>query len=307
MRKNISVRLFTLAACVATLAAFAVVTPGAPVAHASYAVGHDNSTASHNWTHSDPNTLDDPGDGKAGSNYYYLKAIIAGPTVFCEVYTGGAWDIALENSSKHVLAELKTTNTGGRVYITNGVTGKLYMCRIADIGYQPLRDYAELNSGPTGNTTTSDCGGPGPVWDPNWDEQPMEPAPTPGMPINGCSSPTTVKYVSTDPRVGVPPEQSGDLGSNAGNPTYSFTTTASCDITAGTFFGSQGKNGTLTIENSSGTVVNGKKWGAQTSNPNTMSAEMVGADAGVQPAGTYKVHFVGPSNGHQVYFICQGT
>ena len=281
----------------------------APAALANYPTGHDNTTnPAHmlSWTHSDPNTLDDPGFGTASSNYYYLKAYAAGSTVFCEVYTGGNWDIALETSSKVVLTELKTSGAGGRVYITNGVTGNLYMCRIADIGNQPLRDYAELNSGPAGNTTTSDCGGPGPVWDPNFNEAPMEPAPTSGMPTNGCSNPTTVKYAAGDPRLGVPPEQWGDLGSNAGNPTYSFTTEGSCDITAGTFFGSQGSNGTLTIEDASGAVVNGVKWGAETPNPQTMNQEFVGTDAGVQPAGSYKVKFTGPSNGHEIYFICMG-
>jgi len=301
------VRLLVLVACVALMATVAVVAPGTPVAHAQYSTGHDNSTAPHNWTHSDPNTGDPPGDGKAGDGYYYLKMKAAGPTVYCELYTGGTFQMALMDAHKNVLAEITTNGLGGRVYITNGVTGNLYMCRIANIGTVPERDYAELNSGPIGNTTTSDCGGPGPVWDPNFDSLPMEPAPTPGMPVNGCNGhPGAAPYVAGDPRLSPPPAQTADLGSNAGNPTYSFTTTASCDMTAATFFGSQGSTGTLTIENSSGVTVNGKKWGAAEANPGVMNQEFVGADAGVQPAGTYKIHFAGPSNGHHIYAICQG-
>ena len=307
-RNRSFLRLLVLVACVALMATFAVVAPGAPVAQAAYNFQHDNSTAPHNWTHSDPNTLDPPGFGKAGDGYYYLKAYSAGTAVWCEVYTGGDFQMALMTSNKTVLAEITTKGVGGRVFITNAKPGALYMCRIANIGNLPERDYAELNSGNPGDVTTSDCGGPGAVVDPNFDAAPMEPAETPGMPVNGCAQRTTVPYAAGDPRLSFPPEQAFTLGTNKGNPTYTLTIagSASCDLTAATFFGSQGSTGTLTITNAAGNVVNGKKWGTMTSNPHAANQEFAGADAGVQPPGTYHIHFQGPGNGHQIYAVCAG-
>jgi hypothetical protein len=305
-----TLRLFGVALVLAlTLAAaqMAGLSGMAPTAHAQAFTAHDNTTASHNWTHADPNTLDPPGFGKAGDGYYYLKMKAAGTAVWCEVYTGGDWDIALENGNKHVLAETHTSGVGGRVFITNAKPGNLYMCRIANIGNLPERDYAELNSGNPGDVTNSDCGGPGAVVDPNFDAAPMEPLETPGMPINGCAQRTTVPYVAGDPRLVFPSEEAFTLGTNKGNPTYSLTTQAACDLTAATFFGNQGHAGTLTITDASGAVVNGRKWGAAEANPGVMTQEFVGADAGVLAPGTYHVHYNGPSNGHAVYAVCQGV
>jgi hypothetical protein len=310
-----TLRLFGVALVLAlTLAAAQLsgLTGALPTAHAAYSIGHDNTTNPAHadaWTHGDPNTGDAPGFGSFGNGYYYLKAYAAGNNVFCEVYTGGTWLIQLETSSKHVLSQLRTVNTGGRVFITNGHAGALYFCRISDVGTQPLRDYAELNSGPTGNTTTSDCGGPGPVWDPNFDEIPMEPAPTAGMPINGCNGhPGAAPYVAGDPRLSPPPAQTAALGPIKGGAVYAFTISgAACDLSAGAFYGHQGTRATLTITDTSGAVVNGVKWGAMESNPRSETQEFVGADAGVLAPGTYDVHYAGPANNQDVYAICQGS
>ncbi len=276
-------------------------------AHANYPIGHDNTTASSHdyaWTHGDPNTGLIPGNGNAANSYYYLKIYAAGPTVFCEVYSGGAWLIELEDVNKNVLASTTTTNTGARVYITNGVTGNLYQCRIANIGTVPQKDYAELNSGAVGDTYTSDCGGPGPVWDPNFNEAPMEPVLTPGMPVNGCDNPTTVTYSTGDPRLSPPPDQHNyDLGP-VQSQTYTVTTTRTGDLTAFAFVGSQGTNATINITDSHGVTVNGLKWGDMDPNPKTMNQEWADADAGVQPPGTYQIHYTGPTQlNHDMWAI----
>ena len=292
---------FVLVACVALLAAFAVVAPGAPTAHAQTAIGHDNTTnPAHmqSWTHADPSTADPPGNGKLGSNYYYIKIEAAGPEVVCTVFSGGNWEIALEDGNKNVLAHEWPLTSGGQVYITNAKVGALYMCRISDLGTVPLKDYAQLDSGPVGGVG---CGGPGPVIDPNWDAAPMQP-----LANSQVTCAALAPYTPGDPRLSPPPAQTFALGSNKGNPTYTLTTQASCDLTAATFFGSQGSTGTLTITDAAGVVVNGKKWGAETPNPNALHEEFVGADAGVQPPGVYHVRFQGPGNGHSVYAICQG-
>lgn len=291
--------LLALTSMVVVLATFAVTQVSAPTAFAAYATGHDNTTAPHSWTHADPNTGDPPGNGKLGSNYYYLKTFAIGPEVVCTVFSGGNWEIALEDGAKHVLAHEWPLTSGGQVSITNAHIGSLYMCRISDLGTTPLRDYAQLDSGPIGQVS---CGGPGPIIDPNWDAAPMQPVPN-----SQISCATLAPYTPGDPRLAPPPTQTFDLGGNAGNPTYALTTSATCDLTAATFFGSQGRTGTLTITNATGAVVNGAKWGAQTPNPRTMNQEFVGADAGVQPPGVYRVHFAGPGNGHHLYAICQGV
>ncbi len=290
-----SILLMVLAILAAAAAAFL---PGAPVAHAGYPTGHDNTTAPHDWTHADPNTADPPGAGKLGSNYYYLKAYAVGPEVVCTVFSGGNWEIALEDAHKNVLAHEWPLTSGGQVFITNAHVGSLYMCRISDLGTTPLRDYAQLDSGPVGGVG---CGGPGPIVDPNWDAAPMQPLANSEVHCDALAP-----YTPGDPRLAPPPSETFALGSNSGDPTYAFTTSASCDLTAATFFGSQGHTGTLTIENTAGQVVNGVKWGLATPNPNALNQEFVGADAGAQPAGTYTVHFAGPGNGHDLYAICQG-
>jgi len=277
------------------------------IAHADAPFGHDNTTNPAHaaaWTHGDPNTGDAPGFGAANDGYYYLKIRAAGHAVWCELYTGGAWRVQLMTSNKRVLAQLTTVNTGGRVFITDATVGALYLCRISNIGRLPLDDYAELNSGDPGNRTTSDCGGPGPVWDVNFDEPPMEPAPTPGMPVNGCASPTTVPYAVGDPRLLPPPEQSTDLGFIHAGAVYPFTAARVCHLTVSDFFGHQGQPATLAITNRAGQIVNGPKWGAQTPNPDTMRQEYVGADAGVVPPGTYVIHFTGPTNTKDLWAIC---
>lgn len=303
------VRSYGIIGVVLAMALIAVVRAGTqPVAHAAYSYGHDNSTNpahAHAWTHGDPNTGDEAGNGKSNSGYYYLKAFAAGSNVWCEVYTSGSWLIQLEDGNKNVLAQTTTTNAGGRAFITNAVRGNLYMCRISDIGSQPLKDYAELNSGAPGDVTTSDCGGPGPVWDPNFNAPPMEPAETPGMPLNGCANQTTVKYLASDPRSAPPAHQQSIAAGPIVGPkvTYTFTTTHAGDITAFAFFGNKGVSATLVLTDLQGNVLNGQKWGARTANPNTMNQEFVGADAGVQPAGTYRVTYTGPSNSRNIWVL----
>jgi hypothetical protein len=269
--------------------------------------GHDNTTApwhDYKWTHGGPNSGNFPGNGNSGTGYYYLKMYAAGPVVFCEVYSAGDWLIQLEDANKNVFMQLTTSGAGGRVYMTNATTGALYQCRISDIGSQPQKDYAELNSGALGDTHTSDCGGPGPVWDPNFDAPPMEPAPTSGMPTNGCDHRSAVAYVSTDPRVSPPAQEGHDLGAISGNHTYTFTTTRAGDLTAFAFVASQGTSATITITNSSGQTINGVKWGDEMVNPKTMNQEFVEADAGVQPAGTYHVVYSGPAaSGHDMWAL----
>jgi hypothetical protein len=281
----------------ALTAAFGLVTPWA---HAAIATGHDNSTnPAHDfaWTHGDPNTGLAPGSTSDG--YYYLKANAVGNNVWCEIYTGGNWLLQLENGNKDVLAQATFKGTGGAVFITNGVAGNEYQCRIANTspaGGQVQKDYAELNSGVTNNTTTSDCGGPGKVWDPNFNERPMEPKEPSGMPVNGCSHQVTVPYKAGDPRLSPPGQHTFNLGTITGNFNRTITTTKAGDLTAIAFFGHQGTNGTLEITNAAGTVVNGWKWGDKAPNPKTMNQEFVGVDAGVQPPGTYHVIYTGPSN-----------
>lgn len=291
-------------AIIPLLVAVAAIQLTTPTAHADYSVGHDNSTAPHNWTHGDPNTGDAPGFGSSGDGYYYLKAYSAGTAVWCEVYTGGAWLIQLETSSKHVIAQVRTVNAGGRVFTTHAHPGSLYFCRISDVGAQPLKDYAELNSGNPGDVTNSDCGGPGPVVDPNFNEAPMEPAETPGMPVNGCAQRTTVPYAAGDPRLSLPPQQSADLGPIVNHAAYRFTVAQACDLTASAFYGHQGHPATLAITDLAGNIVNSVKWGAMEANPDRATQEFVGADAGMVAPGTYVVHYAGPANDKSVYAIC---
>lgn len=282
-----------------------LVHPAAP-AHANYAFGHDNTTnPAHDyfWTHGGPNSGNAPGNGQSSNGYYYLKVYAAGPVVFCEVYTGGDWLIQLEDANKHVLSQLRTSSTGGRVFITTATPGKLYQCRISDVGSQAQRDYAELNSGALNDTHTSDCGGPGPIIDPNTGQAPMEPAPTPGMPVNGCDTPTTVKYIPGDPRSLPPVHEQHALGLIASNHTYTVTTTLAGHLTAFGFYGHQGSAATLTITDTQGNILNGEKWGDRVPNPKTMTQEFVEADAGVQPAGTYLIHYSGPSNTQQLWAL----
>lgn len=293
-----------LLALILLMVAVAAIQLVAPTAHAQASYGHDNSTAPHTWTHGDPNTGDAPGFGSFGNGYYYLKAYSVGTAVWCEVYTGGAWLIQLETSSKRVLAQLRTVNTGGRVFITNAKPGALYLCRISDVGTQPLKDYGELNSGDPGNTTTSDCGGPGPVVDPNFNEPPMEPAETPGMPVNGCAQRTTAPYTPGDPRLSSPTEQYANLGPIVNGATYRFTTQQTCDVTAFAFYGHQGSRATILITDLDGNVVNGPKWGAETPNPDSATQEFVGADGGLLAAGTYVVRYHGPANDKRVWALC---
>jgi len=277
----------------------------APVALADYPLGHDNSTnPAHVWTHGDPNVGDAPGNGVARNGYYYLKVRAAGTAVWCEVYSGGSWLIQLETASKQVIAQLRTITTGGRVFTRHAHPGALYLCRISDVGSQALKDYAEENSGAPGDRMASDCGGPGPVWDPNFNAPPMEPAPTLGMPVNGCADPTTVPYHAGDPRLSPPQEVSVDLGPLHSGDVSTITTQYACDLTAFAFFGHQGRPATIAITSSSGQVVNGPKWGAQTPNPNSGDQEYVGADAGVVPSGTYVIHYTGPTNNQDLWAVC---
>lgn len=280
---------------------------GASTAHGGYPYGHDNTTnPAHllSWTHADPNTADPPGNNRLGDNYYYLKAFAAGPEVVCTVFSGGNWEIVLEDAHKHVLAHAWPLTTGGRVYITNAKVGNLYMCRISDLGTTPERDYAQLDSGAIGDTKTLGCGGPGPVWDPNFNEPPMDPAPTPGMPPIGCATPTTVPYTPGDPRLAPPHEQTAALGPIHNGAAYRFTVSRACDLTAGAFFGHQGAYATLSITNLAGKLVNGPKWGARTPSLMRMNREFVGANAGVLAPGTYVVHYSGPANNKDIYAIC---
>jgi len=295
------VRSFVLAACIATLAAVAVAVPSAPTAFAGYAQGHDNSTNpahAQSWTHADPNVADPPGDGRLGSNYYYLKIDAAGPEVVCTVASGGNWEIAVEDGKKNVLAHSWPLTSGGQVFITNAKVGALYMCRISDLGTTPLKDYAQLDSGAVGAVG---CGGPGPVVDPNWNAAPMQP-----LANSQVQCAALAPYTPGDPRLAPPPAQTAALGPIKGGAVYPFTITAACDLTAGAFYGHQGSKATLTITDTSGAVVNGVKWGAMESNPRSETQEYVGADAGVLAPGTYDVHYAGPGNNQDVYAICQG-
>jgi len=293
-------RLLVLAACIATMSVFAVAVPSAPTAFAGYAQGHDNTTAAHTWTHADPNVADPPGDGRLGDGYYYIKATAIGPEVVCTVFSGGNWEIALEDGKKNVLAHSWPLTSGGQVYITNAKVGALYMCRISDLGTTPLKDYAQLDSGPVGAVG---CGGPGPVVDPNWDAAPMQPLANSQV---HCAA--LAPYTPGDPRLAPPPAQTAALGPIVNGAVYPFTITgAACDVTAGAFYGHQGTRATLTITDTSGAVVNGVKWGAMESNPRSETQEFVGADAGVLAPGTYDVHYAGPSNNQNIYAICQGS
>ena len=275
-----------------------------PVALADAPLGHDNSTAPHDWTHGDPNVGDAPGNGVARNGYYYLKMRAAGTATWCEVYTGGDWLIQVEDGHKTVLAQTRTHTTGGRAFITTARPGALYLCRISDIGDEALKDYAEFNSGDPGDVTTSDCGGPGIVLDPNFNAPPMEPAPAPGMPRNGCADPTTVPYHTGDPRLSPPQELSVDLGPLHPGGVSTITTQRACDLTSFAFFGHQGRAARIVITTPSGQVINGPKWGAQTPNPNTENQEYVGADAGVVGPGTYVIHYTGPTNNKDLWAIC---
>jgi hypothetical protein len=156
-------RLFGVALVLAlafSVAQLSGLTGMAPTAFAAYAKGHDNTTAPHTWTHADPNVADPPGNNRLGSNYYYLKAFASGPEVVCTVFSGGNWEIALEDAHKHVLAHEWPLTSGGQVYITNAHPGSLYMCRISDLGTTPARDYAQLDSGPVGAVTCDNEPGP---------------------------------------------------------------------------------------------------------------------------------------------------
>lgn len=279
-------------------------------AHATYANGHDNSTAvSHvlAWTHGSPNTGLAPGFGSSGNGYYYLKADAPqGATIDgnCEVYSPGDWLIQFEDASKHVLMQTTTHGTGGRAWATGLHAGALYQCRISDIGANVQKDYAELHLWDDGDLTTSDCGGPGVVLDPNFNQRPMEPAHTAGLPANGCNGvPGADPYNAADPRASVPPQEQHDLGAIVGGHVYTFTTSQAGDLTAFAFYGHQGSRATISITDANGTIVNGPKWGAQTPNPMTMTQEYVGADAGVQPAGTYQIHYSGPSNTQHLWAL----
>lgn len=281
--------------------AFSAVLPNV-IAHAGYAVGHDNTTAPHTWTHADPNVADPPGNGRLGSNYYYLKAYAAGPEVVCTVFTAGNWEIALENADKQVLAHSWPLTTGGQVSITNAHPGALYLCRISDLGTTPAKDYAQLDSGPIGGVTCQDE--PGPILDPNFDAIPMQPIPNSQV---SCPPDVIAPYTPGDPRLALPRTQTANLGPIVNGAVYVFTVTGgtSCDLSAGAFFGHQGMPATLTITNASGQVVNGVKWGAQTPNPNTAREEYVGTDAGVLAPGTYTVRYSGPTQSNQrVWAIC---
>lgn len=287
-------RFFVFLAAMALLILF----PRVPVYAQVFPYGHDNSTIHHNWTHGDPNI------GTPPKSYYYIKAIAAGSNVFCELYSAfPRANLRLEDSSKRVLAEADFAGQGGRVFITNATPGHMYQCRLENDSAMPMKDYLELNSGAAGDILTSDCGGPGPVVDPNFDAPPMEPLHTQGMPVNGCNGVSgSIPYDPTDPRVGIPlNQQSYDLGVNRGNATYTIVTTRYADLTAFVFFGSQGDWGTMTITDDSGNVVNGPKWGAMEANPGHANQEYVGADAGQVPPGTYHIRFRGPANSQHVW------
>ena len=289
------------------------------IAHAALS-SHDNTTGTAHigrWTHGDPNTGLIPGSTSDG--YYYIDVSAGGQYVWCEVYSAGNWQVQLIHggSNMPVVAQSDFHGTGGRVAITNATPGDEYRCRISNIspsvahGGQVQKDYAELNSANSSDVmTTGDCGGPGPNIDPNFFEDPMEPAAADPFP-NGCATGPDAPHgdaapVAGDPRLSPPTSESFDLGPAAsGGRTYTITTHYRGDITAVAFIGNTGTNGTLTIENSSGQVVNGQKpGGIKTANPNTQNAEFVGADAGIQPAGTYRVVYNGPTNsGHDVYAL----
>lgn len=290
-----------LAALAALLLTAALVR--APLAHANFPTGHDNSTnPGHDlqWTHADPNSEVAPG---TSTGYYYLKAYASGPFVYCTVFSAENWHVELVTPTKVILAQANFANSGGRVFITNATAGNLYECRIANnspSGGSVQKDYAELNSGAIGDPNI-DCGGPGPVWDPNFDAAPMQPAPTPGMPAVSCATPQTVAYTPGDKRLAPPAGAvTYNLGAITGSQTWTITTSVTGDLTAGAFFGNQGVNGTLEITNATGTVVNGEKWGDNVPNPKTMNQEFVGVDAGVEPPGTYKIVYTGPANSTQV-------
>lgn len=160
---------------------------------------HDNTTApihTGHWTHGDPN-IGLPGDPNGGNGYYYLSITACGPLVYGEVYSPDprsadastyAWDIDISPGYDHLneLASAQWHGSGGRVFITNATPGAQYRLRVANISTRTVKDYAEFNSGPIGGTD-ADCGGPGPVRDPNTGGPPVEPAPQVGFPANSCA------------------------------------------------------------------------------------------------------------------------
>jgi fibronectin type 3 domain-containing protein len=316
------VRKWRIATLLPVLVASACIGFSAAPALADYPTGHDNTTNPAHmglWTHGDPNTGLIPGSTSDG--YYYLRAHSDGRFVWCEVYSGGDWQIQLIHGAGNAPVEAQKDfhGTGGRVAVTDGVAGDVYGCRISNIsatvanGGQVQKDYAELNSANSSDVmTTGDCGGPGPASDPNFGGiTPMEPAPPDPFP-NGCSGgpsgpggPGDEPYNASSLQVSPPVSQSFAVGAVAsGGHAYTVTTTYPGDLTAVAFIGNKGTSGTLTIENSSGHVVNGQKWGARTANPHTQNQEYVGADAGVQPAGTYRIVYDGPANSsHDVYAL----
>ena len=108
----------------------------AQLAYANYPKGHDNATNPAHmgvWTHGDPNTGLIPGSTSDGD--YYLRAFPDGDHVWCEVYSGGNWQVQLIHGGGNspVVAQSDFHGTGGRVAITNGTAGNLYGCRISNI------------------------------------------------------------------------------------------------------------------------------------------------------------------------------
>jgi hypothetical protein len=135
----------------------------------------------------------------------------------------------------------------------------------------------------------------------------MEPAPPEAF-ANGCSDPTAAPYAAGDPRLSPPGQQTFDLGNisgNTGGNGLPFTTGTTGDLTAIAFFGHQGTSGTIGITDCHGHYLNGTRWGDQAPDPKTMNQEFTGADAGVQPAGTYCLVYTGPSNGTQQFYALE--
>jgi hypothetical protein len=287
--------------------------PTLKLAQESPTNGHDNTTASRHdrqWTHGDPNA-GIFGNSMPSSNYYYLDITMAGKYAWCEVYTPGDWKIDIlpaDSVSNIPFITGHFHGTGGRVFY-HGFTGKPVRCRVSNISPYGFiqKDYAELNSGNPGDLN-SDCGGPGPVVDPNTNSEPVEPPESinvgPAVP-NQCQHPTTIRGAAA-PAPCSATTYFGDATSGA----YELSVLTRGDLTVISLHGSHGTPATMSVTDTTGHVINNPRWGSNPDpNPATTTSGFTAVDAGVVSPGAYFIYYSGPPGdlGALVDYVTNGS